>query len=291
LSPRYVSKSFSDVVFARHHNVYRRWRVFNLAMSGATITLLDQVHIDRSREITSARLALLKKAVQQDIEAFNTKWSIEEVKKGDVITFKVSIDGEDAEAARNFLRLKHGAHTTLVDVREDVAIPRARADAPGSAGFGIFFDIGLDGKNALYPLYRMRQQLLDNQKQPARLIAKLFGFCNGFGYPVVVTEVDENSKVFVELDARSVEEFKAWQRDGLDRVMCHGEIAEVIERTLVKAGAKKEHFMIQDAGFLDCLITCDKRTEGAGLVGLIGPRLSHVTMSVFNGAEAGKFVK
>jgi hypothetical protein len=260
-------------------------------MSSTTITLLDQVEIDRNREITSARLALLKKAVRQDIEAFNVKWSIEEIKKGESITFKIPIAGEDSEAARNFLRLKHGARTTLVDVRDEQALPRARADAPDSAGFGIFFDIGLEGKNALYPLFRMREQLLDNKKLPSRRIAKMFGFCDRFSYPVVVTGIDENSKVFVELDPRAVDEFKAWQRDGLDRVICHGDTKEAIERTLVKAGAKKEHFMIQEAGFLDCIVTCDNRTEGAGLVGLIGPHLSHVTMAVFNGAEAGKLVK
>ncbi len=260
-------------------------------MSSVTITLLDQVEMDRNREITSGRLALLKKAVQQDIEAFNVKWSIEEVRKGEVIAFKISITGEDAEAARNFLRLKHGARTTLVDLHDNDAVPRARADAPGSAGFGVFFDIGLEGKNALYPLFRMREQLLDGKKQPARRIAKVFGFCNGFGYPVVVTGIDENSKVFVELDPRAVDEFKVWQRDGLDRVICHGDTKEAIERTLAKAEAKKEHFMIQEAGFLDCIITCDNRTEGAGLVGLIGPRLSHVTMAVFNGTEIAKLAK
>jgi hypothetical protein len=260
-------------------------------MGSITITLLDQVEIDRNREITSIRLALLKKAVQQDIEAFSVKWNIEEVKKGETIAFKVSIAGEDAEAARNFLRLKHGARTTLVDLRDGTPIPRARPDAPDLAGFGIFFDIGLEGKNALYPLFRMREQLLDNKKQPSRLIAKLFGLCNGFGYPVVVTGIDENSKVFVKLDTRAVDEFKAWQRDGLDRVMCHGDTTEAIERTLLKAGAKKEHFMIQDSGFLDCIVTCDNRTEGAGLVGLIGPRLSHVTMAVFNGPEVAKIAK
>nr|MDO8085726.1 DUF2110 family protein [Candidatus Sigynarchaeum springense] len=257
-------------------------------MGSITITLLDKVSIDRNREITSARLALLKKAVQQDVEAFRVESSIDEVKKGESIMFKISIEGEDSEAARNYLRLKHGARTLLVDLHEEDAVPRARADAPGSAGFGIFFDIGLEGKNALYPLFRMREQLVDGKKLPARRIAKLFGFCNGFGYPVVVTRIDENSKVFVELDARAVEEFKAWRRDGLDRVVCHGETKDAIERSLVKAGAKKEHFMIQEAGFLDCIITCDGRTEGAGLVGLIGPCLPHVAMAVFNGVEVAK---
>ncbi|MEX2684041.1 MAG: DUF2110 family protein [Candidatus Sigynarchaeota archaeon] len=260
-------------------------------MGSVTITLLDKVDIDRSREITSTRLALLKKAVQQDIDAFRVKYSIDEIKKGESIMFKILIDGEDSEAARNYLRLKHGARTLLVDLHKDDVIPRARVDTPGSAGFGLFFDIGLEGKNALYPLFRMREQLVDGKKVPARKIAKLFGFCNGFAYPVIVAEIDENSKIFVELDARAVDEFHAWRRDGLDRVMCHGETKEIIERTLVKAGAKKEHFIIQESGFLDCIITCDAHTEGAGLVGLIGPRMPHVAMAVFNGAGVAKAAK
>lgn len=258
-------------------------------MGKITMILLDKVEIDRNREITSSRLASLKRTVQRDVDAFAVKIAIEEVKEGGAIAFKISIEGEDAEAARNFLRLKHGSRAT--HLRENDAVPRARADAPGSAGFGIFFDVGLGGRNALYPLFRMRDQLVGGKKLPARRVAKLFGFCHGFGYPVVVTGIDEGSKVFVELDARAVQEFNAWGRDGLDRVLCHGDTREAIDRALLKAGAKKEHFMVQDAGFLDCIITCDSRTEGAGLVGLIGPRIPHVTMAVFNGAEVAKAMK
>lgn len=257
-------------------------------MTDISITLLDRVEQSPDRRITRARLDMLKKSITESIDVFDIEHKIEEIKGNNVTWLKVNLRGDDAVAAMNFLKLKHGAKVMLFDVQEGVIIQRAKADASGSTGFGIFFDIGLENKHALYPLYRMREQLVNGKKMPARKLAKMFGFCDGFGFPVVVTEIDEQSKVFVELDAHVVEEFATWRDDSLDRVFCHGETKEGIERAIANSGAKKEHIMIQEAGFLDCIITCDARTEGAGIIALIGPSLSHVKLAVFKAAEINK---
>jgi len=257
-------------------------------MTNISLTLLDRIEVDRDRRITLARLDLLKQSVKQSIDAFDIEHDIEEIKTNNIIWLRVKLRGEDAVAAANFLKLKHGAKAMLVDVQEETTIQRAKVDATGATGFGIFFDIGLDNKHALYPLYRMREQLANGKKIPAKKLAKMFGFCDGFGFPVVVTEIDEQSKIFVELESKVAEEFATWRDDSLDRVLCHGETKEGIERAIAKSGAKKEHIMVQEAGFLDCIITCDARTEGAGIIALIGPALSHVKLAVFKAAEVKK---
>src|SRR5271157_109974 len=259
-----------------------------ILMTDISMTLLDRVEMDRDRRITRARSDLLKKSITDSIDAFDIEHEVKEIKGNNVTWLQVKLRGEDAVAAANFLKLKHGAKVMLFDVQEGTTIQRAKADASGSTGFGMFFDIGLENKHALYPLYRMRDQLTNGKKIPARKLAKMFGFCDGFGFPVLVTEVDEQSKIFVELDARVVDEFATWRDDALDRVLCHGETKEGIERVITSSGAKKEHIMVQEAGFLDCIITCDSRTEGAGIISLIGPALSHVKFAVFKAAEVNK---
>lgn len=259
-------------------------------MTDISMTLLDHVEIDRDRRVTSARLAMIKKSIEGSIETFDIEHEIDEIKAKNAIWIKVKLHGDDAVAAANFLKLKHGAKIMLVDVQEDTTIQRAKADASGATGFGMFFDIGLENKHALYPLYRMREQLANGKKLPARKLAKMFGFCDGFGFPVVVTEIDKQSRVTIELDAKVAEEFASWREDSVDRIFCHGETKDGIERAIAKSGAKKEHVMVQEAGFLDCIITCDARTEGKGIVALIGPALSHVKLAVFNAAEVNKAI-
>ena len=259
-------------------------------ISEISLTLLDRIEVDRDRRITLARLDLLKKSINESIEAFDIEHTIEEIKASNTIWLKIKLRGEDAVAAANFLKLKHGAKVMQFDVQEGITIQRAKADASGATGFGMFFDIGLENKNALYPLYRMREQLATGKKVPARKLAKMFGFCDGFGFPVVVTEINEESKIFVELDSRVADEFATWREDSVDHVLCHGETKEGIERAIANSGAKKEHIMVQEAGFLDCIITCDARTDGKGIVALIGPALSHVKLAVFNAAEVKKAI-
>jgi hypothetical protein len=259
-------------------------------MTDISMTLLDRIEVERDRRITLARLDMLKQSIKESIEAFDIKHDIIEIKGNNVIWLQVKLRGEDSVAAANFLKLKHGSKVMLFDVQEGTTIPRAKADASGATGFGMFFDIGLENKHALYPLYRMREQLAIGKKLPARKLAKMFGFCDGFGFPAVVTEVDEQAKITIELDGRVVEEFAIWREDSVDHVLCHGETKEGIERVIAKSGAKREHVMIQEAGYLDCIITCDARTEGKGIVALIGPALSHVKLAVFNAAEVKKAI-
>nr|MDO8114494.1 DUF2110 family protein [Candidatus Sigynarchaeota archaeon] len=251
-------------------------------MNDISITLLDSVKIDWGRGITSDRLDMLKKSVNDALATFTIEYNIEEIKKENTISLRVTLKGEDAQAARNFLKLKHGARVMLVDLKAGDTAQRGKVDASGSTGFGLFFDVGLEDRNALYPLYRMREQLTDGKKIPARKLAKLFGFCDDYGLPVTVLEIDDKSRVSVELDQRIVDEFKSWREDGLDRVFCHGASMDNVKKALAKSGAKKEHVMVQETGFLDCIITCDKQTNGTGIITLIGPQLPQAKLAVFN---------
>lgn len=246
------------------------------------IVLLDRVPHARQARATASRVRELADLVKEALDVFEVTHEIHEVVEGRDTRIHVTLEGEDEEPAINFLNVRFGVGVSLGSVTPGDEIHRARVAAPGKVGFGVFFDIGLDdGKHALYPLHRMREQLAGGKLVPSRPLVKAFGFCEEFSMPVVVTKV-EAGKVEVELAARVVEELATWRRDGLDKITCHGETAEVLERTLREKLGVRHHAMIQQAGFLDAVISVDKRTDGAGIVALLGPLFSHVKMAVFN---------
>jgi hypothetical protein len=253
-------------------------------MESITIRFLDRIVVTRNRRLALAQASLFKKQVRNTLASFGVETSINQVEGDRGYSFVASIKGEsdDVEAARNFLKLKFGIVQPVSLMKAGDRIPKARLNEPGSVGFGVFFDIGADtGKNALYPLYRIREQLVEGHEVPARSILKFFGFCSNFGFPVVVTGIEEGTKISVELADEAVTDFKAWVDDGLERVFCHGETGDRLEKLLAASSKGHDHVTVQETGFLDAVLTCDRRTNGAGIVSMIGPRLSHVQMGVF----------
>lgn len=254
------------------------------------IALLDRVPHAKQARATVARVQELAILVKEALDVFDVKHEIHEVVEDRCTRIHVELEGEDEEPAINFLNVKFGVGASIDSVKPGDEIHRAPVVAPGSVGFGVFFDIGLAaGKQALYPLHRMREQLAGGKSVPSRPLVKAFGFCEGFAMPVVVTRV-EAGKVEVELAARVVDELATWRRDGLDKITCHGEDAEVLERALREKLGVRHHAMVQQAGFLDVVISVDKRTDGAGIVALLGPLFSHVKLAVFNPRRIDKLL-
>lgn len=256
------------------------------------IGLLDRVEISRSRNVTRGLVEHLRNRIHQSLEVFKLDYEIREVKRESFIEFVIDLEGTDALAAKNYLNLNFGIQVSKNELEQGTLLRSSKINSPGSVGFGLFFDIGLpSGKDALYPVYRMREQLTGGKKIPARKIIKAFGFCEGFGLDTRVLDIEKNSKISVELTDDLANLFHSWLNDGLDRVLCHGESLDGIERALEKNKADKKHYMLDNTGLLDTIITCDKNTKGIGLVSLIGPSLSHVKMSVFNPGEIEKLMR
>ncbi|MFX0099304.1 MAG: DUF2110 family protein [Candidatus Hodarchaeota archaeon] len=261
-------------------------------MEKLKITLLDHVEITRSRNVNKKHVNYLRDGIHQSLEAFELNYEIKEIKKEEFIEIVVDLEGEDAIAARNYLNMNFGLQIPTRELETSTLLHRSKVNTPGSVGFGLFFNIGLSSrKNALSPVYRMREQLVKGQKVPARKIIKAFGICEGFGFDTKVLKIEDSTKISVELTDENVKLFHSWMNDGLDRIFCHGALMDEIERAFERHKADKRHYMIDNVGFLDNIITCDKNTKGIGLVSLIGPSLSHVKMSVFNPEEIRKLMQ
>ena len=77
----------------------------------------------------------------------------------------------------------------------------------------------------------------------------------------------------------------------MERVFCHGETIDNLKRCLTGAKINKENTIVQETGYMDSIITLNKGTNGAGIVALLGPKLSHVQLAVFNPREISKIVQ
>ncbi len=252
------------------------------------LVLNDRVRVLRDIKVTRRHSSVLKRAIADELASFEITHDVRAKQSRGMMMFEVEIDGIDAIAASNYLRLRHGGGIEPAGLKLGMAIARARWDRPGSVGFGTFVDIGVAGSNALYPLYGMRQQLAGGKQHPVKWFEKAFGVCDGFAIDVVLQKISPEGKLFVELSGNLVQELASWRQDGCDRVFCHGETTLMVERALRVAGVNPEHAIIQETAFLDSIITCDDRTDGAGLVALIGRALPHLSMGVFNAREINK---
>ncbi|MHA1682768.1 MAG: hypothetical protein ACTSUE_17655 [Promethearchaeota archaeon] len=261
-------------------------------MTAADLILLDGIPTYLDRNTFNRLYRKLKASAGKNLDVFEVKFEIKEYQVGRNKTLKVSLVGEDALAAKNYIALKHGCIEPLGYFKEQKSIHRAKVKEPRRLGFGIFMDVGIStGKDALFPVYMMQEQLLGKNKVSSRVIAKYFGFCDGFGLDVVVEKKSKGGKVEVRISNDLVEMFRLWGEDGLDRVLCHGETADRLGKLVVDAMKTDRHVMVSEHGFLDTIITCDARTAGAGIVSLVGSKLPHVKFSVFNGSKVREFME
>lgn len=262
-------------------------------MNRETIKLLDRVYRMQSKDNVRLHVDALKNAIDRELEAFDLQYKLTTDAAGPFIQARVRLDGTDAFAAMNLLALNHGMRRDPVDIlslHPGKIIHRAKIKSPGKVGFGIFIDIGSkDDKDALYPQFAMREQLTAGKKESTRQIARIHGFCDGFGMEVAIAGHEPGGKTTVELGPATIREFLTWVQDGRDRILCHGELTWRLRDGFTTQVGTTKRFMFQDAGFLDTIVTCDAKTDGAGIIALVGKHFPHVKMGVFNGTKVAKY--
>ncbi|MHA1793900.1 MAG: DUF2110 family protein [Promethearchaeota archaeon] len=253
-------------------------------MTNISVITLESIDAYPGSRIFKRLIRTFKDDLSRSLEVFDIDYQVREIIIKDSWHLEISLDGEDAFAARNYINLKYGMLLNGTELKSGMLIHKAKVKEPLKMGFGIFFDIGLKerGKDALFSLHEMRRQLINGKKAPSRKIARYFGFCEGFSYPVRVLNINDKGEVFINLDARFSGMMRRWIDDGMDVVFCHGDTKERLHRELKRIFKDKLPVMVDDLGLFDCTITCKKKTDGAGIVSLLGPKLSHVKFSVLN---------
>ncbi|MFQ6124304.1 MAG: DUF2110 family protein [Candidatus Heimdallarchaeota archaeon] len=196
----------------------------------------------------------------------------------------VSIFGDDFHGAKNYLKWKFGSVINFNELKIG-DVRRGHLVSPGNVGFGVFVDIGVFNpkKDALLPLYTLREQLVNEKTFSLPRIVRIYGFLENFPVNVVVISTDKDKgTIEVKLAKSSLELFEKWRHDRLERLICYGASRQEIRRALVKAGALRDIYRIERLGLMEHAIACIFGINAKLLLQRIGPYLPAVSMSVFN---------
>ena len=196
----------------------------------------------------------------------------------------VSMRGDDFQGARNYLKWKFGSVINFDEL--DVGdVRRGHLISPGNVGFGVFIDIGVINprKDALLPLYTLREQLVRSKAFSLSKIVRIYGFLENFPVNVVINVIDKGKgAIEVKFANSSLKLFESWCHDRLERVICCGASRREVKRALVKAGALNDIYRIERLGLMEHAVACIYGINASLLLQRIGPFLPAVSMSVFH---------
>ncbi|MHA1263850.1 MAG: DUF2110 family protein [Candidatus Helarchaeota archaeon] len=196
----------------------------------------------------------------------------------------IELEGEDEEAAYNFLSHKYERIVSFSDLEVN-QIRRGRLIQTGKYGFGLFIDIGINSSktiDAFLPLYRLREQLTPDEKFPLRNIVTLFGFLDNLSLSVQIESLDRlTRKVQVALAAAQLATFKEWVRSKFERLIVTGVTRHHLKKILVKSGHFRDIVAIERLGFLEEMVICKRGTNAPGILSEIGRLLPNTRIQLF----------
>ncbi|MBS7248138.1 MAG: DUF2110 family protein [Candidatus Jordarchaeales archaeon] len=243
-----------------------------------TVTLLEKVYgIDLAQGIRAAFTLL-----RSEVSGLSVK--VKDVSLDDNGRIVVVLEGEDEEAARNFLAERHGC-TRSFDELEEGKTYVGRAVNPLNYGYGFYVDVGVTypkPKDALIPLYKLREQLLDGRKIPLRAIVDAYCFIDNLPIRVRVVKVEPASgKIEAELSNEELVRLDEWLKSRLDRVVVCGATRQQVRRAITKSGHLKDIVSLERLGLMEHAIVCKYGTDAPGIIAEIGEQLKYAALKAF----------
>ncbi|MGQ9723254.1 MAG: DUF2110 family protein [Candidatus Jordarchaeum sp.] len=196
---------------------------------------------------------------------------------------QLTLEGEDAEAAKNFLNYEFGSTYGMSDLHQGL-ICRGKLVEPTKFGYGVYVDIGLDSnkKDVFIPLFKLREQLLNNLRRTLRKIITNFALIENFPLELEIIKVDkETNNIKAKLSDNQVSIFKKWINSALDRIIICGSTRQQIRKAIIKSGHLQDILSIERLGLLEQAVVCKYNTEAPGLISEIGKFLPNIPMKGF----------
>lgn len=203
------------------------------------------------------------------------------------------LEGEDAEAAKNFLNRKYSSIYKLSELYPDLTC-RGKLVEPTKFGYGIYVDIGLNSekKDAFIPLYILRRQLLNNIRKPLRKIVDKFALIENFPLELKILNVNqETGNIDGELSGNQVSMFRRWGNSSFDRIIICGSTRQQVRKAIIKTGHLRDIVSIERLGLLEQTIVCKYGSEAPGMISEIGKFLPKVPMKAFIPKSVKAFMK
>ncbi|MHA1203601.1 MAG: DUF2110 family protein [Candidatus Heimdallarchaeaceae archaeon] len=197
---------------------------------------------------------------------------------------EIHIDGEDEEIVANFIRNQYGAEYNISEIIENKSY-FGRIRKTDSVNFGLFVDIGAymgEKKiDALYPLYEVRKQLVENRKIPLKKIIHSFGFIENLPLMFEVTEKQViGRKLRVKLTKESLEWLLKPFEEENEALIITGATTKMIKDSLKKTNHSQDIEVIERIGFLEHRLICKKNTRAEGIIPEIGYLLKEAKIAV-----------
>jgi len=199
----------------------------------------------------------------------------------------ISIDGQDAEFAINYLTKEYGTSISLEHVTEGKVFRGSLVDV-GKVGYGLYVDIAaMNNKtpvDALLPLYQIREQF--KISKPLRTLAKSLVLADNLPVEVLIVNVDrEEAKLEASFAESTMSRFDEWLHDDHERLLVFGTSRTMLDDALKKSSHIDDIYEIQELGKFEFALRCKRSTRASGIIAAIGPRLQGVPMHLFIPAE------
>jgi hypothetical protein len=214
----------------------------------------------------------------EDLDARLARFNVD--KRGHIT---ISLEGQDAEFAINYLTKEYGASIPLNHVKEGAIIRGSLIDV-GKVGYGFYVDIAalnnMTYVDALLPLYHVRDQF--KIKKPLRTIAKSLVLVDNLPVDVLITGVDQREgKIEANFAESTLNRFDQWLHDEHERLLVFGANFSMINTALEKTGHIDDIYEIQELGKFEFALRCKRSTRASGIIAAIGPKLRGVPMHLF----------
>ncbi|MFX1294484.1 MAG: DUF2110 family protein [Promethearchaeota archaeon] len=196
----------------------------------------------------------------------------------------IELEGEDEEAAYNFLKHEYGATCSLGEIKTNTT-RRGRLIQTGKYGFGLFIDIGIDSKyliDAFLPLYTLRRQLVKDEKIPLRNIIQVYGLLDNFSLEVNIELIDQlNRKIQVSLSEEQITIFQNWVKLKLERLIVCGITRHHLKKIILRSGHFRDIQAVERMGLLEEIVICKHGTNAPGILSEIGAPLKDAQIQLF----------
>src|SRR5947199_1552709 len=196
---------------------------------------------------------------------------------------QVRARGEDADALLNLLKQEYGVARVSRSNLEKWDGVRGFVAGAGRIGYGVYVDIGIQDprpKDALYPLHRMRAQLVDGEPKSAREILDANALVDFVPLKMIVTGL-EDENISVELDDVARDRLVSWRKYPFDRVIVVGADRAFVENAVRTSGLQSDIVKVESLSLFVQSVLCKIGTEAPGVIAQIGNRLRGVGLKSY----------
>ena len=196
----------------------------------------------------------------------------------------IEYDGEDKEVFTEALKRRYGTAAIQFSRLELGDTYRGFVVSSGKVGYGLYIDIGIlspSKRDGLYPLHRMRAQLVDGEVQSLRQIAGRFCLYDGLPLNIRIEGLENAERISLALTERQESFFKDWEKYPFDRVVVIGELTGRVEAALRKVGLSKDIVGVERLSLASSILTCKLGTEAPGVISKLGPSITAAKLYPF----------